>query len=178
MSEGAIDNYSMECAIIRDHTLSSITERTAIPVAGEFPEALVSPFPGWTTERLLNFLNLHQPNTKIEPDMFITIDERSLQDHTCLLAHNETEFADYDGNGPPRSTGQKLKTLRSTFRDATIALVNYSIANMSIDEDTDNAGPEGVRDGGERETAESRARDESDAVLGERVLRSGKIVRG
>ena len=73
-----------------------------------------------------------------------------------------------------RQVGHELKTLRATFRDSIIELVNYDIANTSIEEAQENA-EGGVSMIGE--TEETRKRDLEGGTWEETVLRSGKVVR-
>ena len=82
MREGTVDGYDMECVILRSTNLASITERTPVPTSGVFPEALASPFPGWTAQQVNDFLQLHAPGTKIDSYNFVIIDGRSAQDYT------------------------------------------------------------------------------------------------
>ena len=75
-----------------------------------------------------------------------------------------------------RALGQELKTMRATFRDSLLSLVNLGIAETDIEEMRDNA----EADGGVsmiRETEEGRKRDLEDGTMSDTVLRSGKVVR-
>lgn len=82
MREGTVDGFEMECVVLRSTHLASITERTPVPISGVFPDALASPFPGWTAQQVHDFLQLHAPGTKIDSRNFIIIDGRSAQDYT------------------------------------------------------------------------------------------------
>ena len=75
-----------------------------------------------------------------------------------------------------RVLGHEVKTLRATFRDSLLSLVNLGVANTDMEEMKDNA----EVDGGVSmigETEEGRKRDLEDATMSETVLRSGKVVR-
>ena len=75
-----------------------------------------------------------------------------------------------------RVAGYELKTLRATFRDSILGLVNYDIANTDIEEAQQNAeATGGVSMTGE--TEETRRIDLEGATLAETVLRGGKVVR-
>ena len=171
MREGMVDEYEQQCVILRSPDLTAVTERTPIPTSGVFPEALVSPFPHWTAKQVHNYLQLHSPGTKVHKDNFVIIDARSLEDYTCVIADNTTKFAETKSL---RRTGHELKTLRATFRDSIIELVNYDIANTDIEEAQDNV-QGGVSMVGE--TDEGRQRDLQGGTWDETVLRSGKVVR-
>ena len=173
MRDGIVDEYQQEVVILRSSDLAAVTERTPIPTSGIFPEALVSPFPNWTAEQVSNYLQLHGPGTKIHMSNFIIIDARSLQDYTCEIADKSAKFAD---TRSMRRVGYEFKTLRATFRDSVIELVNFDIANTDIVEVGHNAQVTGgVSMIGE--TEESRKKDLEDATMAETVLRSGKVVR-
>ena len=175
----------MDSVILRSHNLAEVTSTDPVPSSGELPSALTSPFPNWTPKQCYDFLTTNAPDTKFNSDMFVLIDARSQEDYTCLLCTKVHEFDDDDDDddddeenpmGVPRVTGESFKTLRATFRNSIISLVNWDIANMDIDEDTENAeSTGGVSMIGE--TEESRARDMGDAMFKEKVLRSGKVVR-
>lgn len=136
MREGNVDNYDQQCVILRSPDLTAVTERTPLPTSGVFPEALISPFPNWTAKQVHDYLQLHGPGTKVHLNNFVIIDARSLQDYTCEIADNTTKFAN---TRSMRRVGHELKTLRATFRDSIIELVNYDIANTDIEEAQDNA---------------------------------------
>lgn len=173
MRDGIVDEYHMECVILRSPDLTSVIERTPVPTSGVFPEDLVSPFPKWTAEQVHGFLKLHAPGTQVHDSNFVIIDERSLHDYTCEAADNTTKLS---ATKNMRVVGHELNTLRATFRDSILSLVNYDIANTGIEESRMNA----EQTGGVSmigETEEGRKKDLEDATLGERVLRDGRVIR-
>ena len=171
MRDGTVDDFEQLCVILRSPDLAAVTDRTPIPTSGIFPEALKSPFPNWTTQQVHDYLKLHAPGTKIHRDNFVIIDARSLEDYTCEIADNSTKFSD---TRSMRATGQVLQTVRATFRDSILTLVNLDIANTDIEEVQTNL-QGGVSMVGE--TEEGRKKDLEGATLAETVLRSGKVVR-
>ena len=171
MREGEVDTYEQQCVILRSPDLTAVTERTPLPTSGVFPDALISPFPNWTTKQVHDYLQLHCAATKDQHNNLVKIDARSLQDYTCEIAYHTTKFTE---TSSMRQVGHELKTLRATFRDSIIELVNYDIANIDIEEAQHNA-QGGVSMMGE--TDETRRRDLEGATWEETVLRSGKVVR-
>ncbi|KAL8953119.1 MAG: hypothetical protein Q9222_001002 [Ikaeria aurantiellina] len=173
MRDGVVDEYKMECIILRSPDLASITERTPIPTSGVLPQSLASPFPNWTAGQVHSFLKLHAPGTRIHESNFIIIDARSLQDYTCEIVDNTVKFTD---TKYMRVAGHELKTLRATFRDSVLELANFDIANTSIEEAQMSAeSTGGVSMLGE--TEDSRSKDLGGATMAETVLRGGKVVR-
>lgn len=171
MDEGAIDNYNQPCVVLRSPDLTAVTERTALPPSGIFPEPLKSPVPNWTVHQAHDYLKLHGPGTKVHTDNFVIIDARSLQDYTCEIADNKAQYA---GTKSMRQVDHELKTVRATFRSSILELANYDIANIDIEEAQKEAG------GGvlmADETEETRKRDLEGGTWEETVLRSGKVVR-
>ncbi|KAL8869206.1 MAG: hypothetical protein Q9174_004442 [Haloplaca sp. 1 TL-2023] len=155
--EGSLDDYSIQVIILRSPDLQAVTERTSIPTSGQ----------------IHSYLQLHAPNTEIYEDNFIILDARSLEDYTCEITDNTVVFSE---TRDMRAVGRELKTLRSTFRDSVMSLGNLEIANTDVEEMRGNLKGDGnVSMIGE--TEESRKRDLADAMLGERVLRDGKVVR-
>ena len=73
-----------------------------------------------------------------------------------------------------RHVGNELKTIRTTFRDSIIQLVNYDLSNEDIEENQ-GAPPGKVFTTGE--TQQGRNRDFDGGTWAETVLRSGKVVR-
>lgn len=157
MNEGQLDQYDMQCAILRSQDLASVTERTPIPTIDNIPEPLISPFPDWTPERIMDFLSAHSNNTHIVERNFLVIDARSLEDSTCLI-----------GDGC-----EGFKTLRSTFRNALLAVLNYGIGNMGIEEEIDAVGDDGVSAIGE--TEESIAKDREECTIEELFRRCKEL---
>ncbi|KAL8981335.1 MAG: hypothetical protein Q9177_005606 [Variospora cf. flavescens] len=173
ISAGTVDGYAMESVILRSADLTSITERTPPPTSGVFPDDLVSPFPNWTAHQVHSFLKLHAPGTKVHESNFVIIDARRFQNYICEIADNTVKFSDTVSMRP---IGHELKTLRATFRDSILSLVNWEIANMDIEESRLLAETTvGVSVIGE--TEEGRKKDLGDATLGEKVLRDGRVVR-
>ncbi|KAI4089126.1 MAG: hypothetical protein LQ348_006180 [Seirophora lacunosa] len=173
MRDGTLDEYAKDSVILRSSDLTSITERTPIPTSGVFPDDLVSPFPNWTAQQVHSFLKLHAPGTKVHDSNFVIIDARSLHDYTCKIADNSVKFSD---TKDMRAVGHELKTLRATFRDSILSLVNWDIANTDIEESQMHAEmTDGVSMVGE--TEEGRKKDLEDATLGEKVLRNGRVIR-
>ena len=76
-----------------------------------------------------------------------------------------------------RAVGHELKTVRATFRGSVLSLVNLGIGNTDMEKmQVNNAeGDGGVSMNGETEA--SRKKDLTDATLGERILRDGKVLR-
>ncbi|KAL8791973.1 MAG: hypothetical protein Q9195_005462 [Heterodermia aff. obscurata] len=171
MRDGYVDEFGMECVILRSPDLTTVKERTAIPTSGEFPEALITPFPNWTAQQVHDYLQLHGPGTKVHTRDFVIIDARSLQDYTCEIADRTIKFSDTKSM---RHIGNELKTARATFRDSILQLVNFDISNMDIEEAQVSA-QGGVSMTGE--TEESRKKDLEGDTWAETVLRSGKVVR-
>ena len=173
MRGGYVDEYELECVILRSTDLASVTERTPLPTSGVFPEALVSPFPNWTPKQCFDFLQLHGGGTRVHKSNLVVIDARSLQDYTCEITDNPFKFSDTKSM---RAVGNKFQTLRATFRDSVLELVNLDIANTDMEESKMNAESSGgVSMVGE--TEETRKKDLEDATMAETVLRSGKVVR-
>ena len=171
MRDGTVDEYEQQCVILRSPNLVDVTDRTPIPTSGIFPDALKSPFPNWTPQQVHDYLKLHSPGTKVHKDNFVIIDARSLEDYTCEIADNTIKFSETKSM---RVTGHELKTVRATFRDSILTLVNWDIANTDIEEVQMNV-QGGVSMVGE--TEEGRKKDLEGATLAETVLRSGKVVR-
>lgn len=160
MNDGPLDQFDMQCAILRSQDLTSVTERTPIPTMNNIPEPLISPFPDWTPERIKDFLKTHSPNTHIIESVFLVIDARSLKDSTCLICDDFT-------------SDEGFKTLRSTFRNALLSAVNFEIANMGIEEEIDQVGQDGVSAIGE--TQESITRDREECTIEELFRRCKEL---
>lgn len=152
------------CVILRSETLSTITEQTPLPIGG-LPEPLApTPFKNWTPELCLRFLTNHAPNTRVHEGLFIVLDEQSAQDYTCLVCENGYKFSE---NEDMRSVARELKTVRTTFRESTIALCNLDVANMGIED----------YEGGPIQGKKDRKKDLEQGVLDEHLLRDGTVVR-
>ncbi|KAI1474990.1 hypothetical protein F4774DRAFT_307842 [Daldinia eschscholtzii] len=111
--------------------VGTITKSTRPPV--ERPASY--PFQGWGVEDIVKFAHDHINRSRqgIVPDNLVILDERTMEDKTCLLV-TPREGSENEG---------ELLTVRADFR-SSLVLLNVKVLAVGGDGHFEATGPDGV----------------------------------